>query len=174
MTIFKSYPVNLQDVRKGLSELREGLKRIKGELGDRITDINPNDRYYTQMFEFVAKANSRVEDLVDNVNLAETSFTKVVRLYGEEDRNMTTSEFYAIFKTFVTSYKVGVAIANCVEPLTSVISILTRNAKLTTSMHRTSGKLRKSESVPPRRPKPAALRRERTQTRKVKVQTGQS
>lgn len=99
--------VNLQDVRKGLSELRDGLKRIKTELGDRMSDINPNDRYYSQMLDFVAKANSRVEDLVDNVNLAGASFTKVVRYYGEEDRNMTTSEFYAIFKTFVTSYKVS-------------------------------------------------------------------
>ena len=32
---------------------------------------------------------------------------EVVRYYGEDERNMSSSEFYGIFKTFVTSYRVS-------------------------------------------------------------------
>lgn len=58
------------------------------------------------MWNFVGKANAQVEDLIDDVNLADTTFTEVIKYYGEEDKNMSSSEFYGIFKTFVTSYKV--------------------------------------------------------------------
>lgn len=47
-----------------------------------------------------------MEDITDVVNLAENTFTEVVKYFGEDDRNMSSTEFYGIFKTFVTSYKV--------------------------------------------------------------------
>jgi cytokinesis protein len=99
-------PVNLQDVRKSLTDLREGLKRIKQELADHFSDMEQADRYGKQMWSFVRKASGQVEDLVDDVNHADATFNEVVRYYGEEDRNMSSSEFYGIFKTFVTSYRV--------------------------------------------------------------------
>ena len=98
--------MNLQDVRKSLTELREGLKRIKQELADHYSDIEQADRYGKQMWSFVRKATGQVEDLVDDVNHADATFNEVVKYYGEDERNMSSSEFYGIFKTFVTSYKV--------------------------------------------------------------------
>jgi len=99
--------VNLQDVRKGLADLREGLKRIRQELGEHFADMNEHDKYGKQMWAFVSKANVQMEDLVHDVNNADSMFTDVLNYYGEEDKNMSSSEFYAIFKTFVTSYKVS-------------------------------------------------------------------
>ena len=99
--------VNLQDIRKGLSELRDGLKRIRQELTDHFSDIPEDDQYGKQMWGFVGKATSQVEDVVDEVNQADTTYTEVIKHYGEEDKNMSTSEFYGIFKIFVTSYKVS-------------------------------------------------------------------
>ena len=55
---------------------------------------------------FIRKASDQVDDLVDDVNHAESTFNEVVKYYGEDERNMSSSEFYGIFKTFVTSYKV--------------------------------------------------------------------
>lgn len=104
--------VNLQEVRKDLHELREGLKSIRQELQEHFSDINtlsPDDSYAKRMWRFVGEAQDRVDDLVDEVNLAETTFTEVVKYYGEDDRNMSSAEFYGIFKTFVTSYRVGIA-----------------------------------------------------------------
>lgn len=106
--ICKLYAVNLQDVRKQLTELREGLKRIRQELADNFSDSEQNDRYGKQMWSFVGKAVSQLEDLVDDVNHADSTFNEVVKYYGEDERNMSSSEFYGIFKTFVTSYKVRI------------------------------------------------------------------
>lgn len=103
--------VNLQEVRKGLLEIRDGLKAIRQELGEHFSDVNslpPEDRYAKKMWRFVGESSDRIDDLVDEVNLAETTFTEVVKYYGEDDKNMSSSEFYGIFKTFVTSYRVRV------------------------------------------------------------------
>ena len=98
--------MNLQDIRKGLSDLQDGLVRIRQELGDHFTDLGENDRYGKQMWTFYNKANAQLEDLVDNVRNADTTLVHAIKYYGEEDKNMSSSEFYGIFKTFVTSYKV--------------------------------------------------------------------
>ena len=68
--------------------------------------MEQTDRYGTQMWTFVGRATSQLEDLVDDVNHADSLFNEVVKYYGEDERNMSSSEFYGIFKTFVTSYKV--------------------------------------------------------------------
>jgi cytokinesis protein len=98
--------VNLQDVRKGLSELRDGLKAIRKELNEHYSEIEQNDRYSKQMWGFVGKATQQKEDLNDDVTAADTLFTEVVRYFGEDDKNMSSTEFYGIFKTFITSYRV--------------------------------------------------------------------
>lgn len=103
-----SSTVNLQELRKGLTELREGLKKIREELAEHFADIDADEKYGRQMLSFVRSANGQVEDLTADVMNAESTFAEVLRFYGEEDRNMSSSEFYGIFKTFVTSYKVGV------------------------------------------------------------------
>jgi len=96
-------------VRKGLSELREGLRRIRAELNEHFQDLDAlpaDDRFGKTMWRFVGEASDRLEDLVDQVTLAEATFNEVLRHYGEEDKTMTSTEFFGIFKTFVTSYKV--------------------------------------------------------------------
>lgn len=102
--------VNLQDVRKGLSELRDGLTRIHKELVEHFADLDQNDHYGKQMWAFYNKANVQLEDLVDDVRNADSTFVDAINYYGEEDKNMTSSEFYGIFKIFVTSYKVCLSI----------------------------------------------------------------
>ncbi|KAJ3526821.1 hypothetical protein NM688_g8213 [Phlebia brevispora] len=101
----EAYRVNLLDVRKSLTELRDGLKRIRQELTDYFSDVEQTDRYGKQMWTFVGRATSQLEDLVDDVNHADSLFNEVVKYYGEDERNMSSSEFYGIFKTFVTSYR---------------------------------------------------------------------
>jgi cytokinesis protein len=98
--------VNLLDVRKGLSELRDGLARIHQELVEYFADLSDNDRYGKQMWAFYNRASIQLEDLVDDVRNADSTFVDAINYYGEEDKNMSSSEFYGIFKTFVTSYKV--------------------------------------------------------------------
>jgi len=101
----EAYRVNLQEVRKSLSELREGIKRIRQELTDHFSNLDPNNKYGKQMWSFLGKATAKLEDLTDDVNAAESTFTEVIGYYGEDEKNMSSSEFYGVFKTFVTSYK---------------------------------------------------------------------
>lgn len=98
--------MNLLELRKDLTELRDGLKRIRAELGEHFSDMEQSSKYGRRMWGFIGNASSQLEDLIDEVNEADTTFTEVVKYYGEEDKNMSSSEFYAIFKTFVTSYRV--------------------------------------------------------------------
>ena len=100
-------PDNLQEVRKDLANLREGLKKIRQELTDHFVNVGPSNQYGTKMWAFLKKATAQLEDLVDDVNAAESTFSEVTRYYGEDEKNMTSSEFYGIFKTFITSYRVG-------------------------------------------------------------------
>lgn len=86
--------------------MREGIKRIRQELTDHFSNVEQNNRYGKQMWTFVGKATTQLEYLLDDVNAAESTFTEVVGYYGEDEKNMSSSEFYGIFKTFVTSYKV--------------------------------------------------------------------
>ena len=72
--------------------------------------MDMNDKYGKQMWAFVGKATSQLEDLVDDVNHAESTFYEVAKYYGEDEKNMSSAEFYGIFKTFVTSYKVSIQI----------------------------------------------------------------
>ncbi|KAF8803585.1 hypothetical protein BYT27DRAFT_7225940 [Phlegmacium glaucopus] len=101
----EAYRVNLQDIRKDLSDLQHGLVRIRQELVEHFTDLDDKDRYGKQMWAFYNKANVQLEDLVDDVRHADTTLVDAIKYYGEEDKNMSSSEFYGIFKTFVTSYK---------------------------------------------------------------------
>ncbi|KAL5511448.1 hypothetical protein ACEPAH_4664 [Sanghuangporus vaninii] len=100
-----AYRVNLLELRKGFVELRDGLKKIKSELDEHFSDADLNTPFVSQMWSFVGKASSRLDDLQDDIETADTMFNKAVSYYGEEDRGMTSSEFYGIFKTFVSSYK---------------------------------------------------------------------
>lgn len=117
--------VNLQDVRKGLSELQEGLSHIRQELAQYFSDPETNDQYATQMWAFTGNAKEQLEDLVDDVRSAETTFVEAIGYYGEEDKNMPTSEFYGIFKIFVTSYRARVI---SIQAMT-ILTAFARNVK---------------------------------------------
>ena len=64
------------------------------------------------MWTFLKKATALLEDLVDDVNSAESAFSEVAQYYGEDEKSMTSSEFYGVFKTFIISYKVSVGACN--------------------------------------------------------------
>lgn len=104
----------LQDVRKDLANLRDGLKKIRQELTDNFTNVEPSNQYGTKMWAFLKKATASLEDLVDDVNAAESTFSEVAQYYGEDEKSTTSSEFYGIFKIFITSYKVSIGLVRLI------------------------------------------------------------
>lgn len=102
--------VNLTDVRKGLGELREGLKHLISELENHFSEpelINPRDGYPEKMWKFSAVAKEKLDGMVDRLALADASYQNTARFYGELDKLPSTSEFFGVFKQFLASYKVG-------------------------------------------------------------------
>ena len=141
---------NLQDVRKDLANLREGLKKIRQELTDHFANIEPSNHYGTKMWAFLKKSTALLEDLVDDVNAAESTFSEVAQFYGEDEKGTTSSEFYGIFKTFITSYKVSIGI--CEAHLSSSLLMCSRrNAKWTTKLSRSKRLLRRRGVELPKR-----------------------
>ena len=109
--MYSPCPVNLLDMRKGTTEIREGLKTLRSELQEHFSDVDssiPGDLFGKKMWRFVGEAKDRLDDLTDEVTLADSTFLEVMRYYGEDEKNMTSIEFFGIFKTFVTSYQVRI------------------------------------------------------------------
>lgn len=104
----EAYRVNLQELRKGLGELRTGLKTIRNELEQYFNTVEAKEAdnaYGKRMWRFHAEATERLAELGDDVTLADTKFSDVLKHYGEDEKNMQSSDFFGIYKTFVTSYK---------------------------------------------------------------------
>jgi cytokinesis protein len=140
--------VNLQDVRKDLAELREGYKRLRTELQDHHAETAAEDRFAKQMWTFIGKAGRDIDDLVDNVNHADTSYAEVVQYYGEDEKSMSSSEFYGIFKTFVTSYTVRLSLTLRMSASHHYI-LDSRDAKATTELsQKRSWRWRKGDRLP--------------------------
>ncbi|TIB07010.1 hypothetical protein E3P89_04075 [Wallemia ichthyophaga] len=104
----EAYRVNLTDVRKGLGDLREGLKHLLLELENHFNDpesITPRDGYPEKMWKFSAVAKGKLDGMVDRLALADASYQNTARFYGELDKLPSTSEFFGVFKQFLASYK---------------------------------------------------------------------
>jgi hypothetical protein len=156
-----AYRVSLLDTKKGTNEIRDGLRTLRNELQENFAELdnssNPNDLFGKKMWRFVGEAKERLDDLIDEVTLADTTFVEVVRYYGEDEKNMTSTEFFGIFKTFVTSYQVGLSPRFQIVILIQVL----RNARWRTKLSpknelRLSGednKLKRTEQHVPNRRK---------------------
>jgi cytokinesis protein len=108
--MYPSSSVNLLEVKKHFGELRVGLKSIRSELGEHFSDMDSlpaDDQYPKKMWRFLGDATDQLEDLSDSVKQAELKFTDILRYYGEDEKT-NSSEFFGIFKTFVTSYRVRI------------------------------------------------------------------
>lgn len=68
--------------------------------------------YTRQMNAFVSSAAERVKNVRDGIIAADMKLKEVQTFYGEGDgagvgRGMQSQDFFGIFRTFTSSYKVG-------------------------------------------------------------------
>lgn len=68
--------------------------------------------YTRQMNAFVSSAAERVRNVRDGIIAADMKLKEVQTFYGEGDgagvgRGMQSQDFFGIFRTFTSSYKVG-------------------------------------------------------------------
>lgn len=102
---------DLSHVRLVLSELRTQQKALnellQGSFVD-VVDLDPEDGFPKKMFRFAREADERLLALTDLVTVASNTFQEALKYYGEDSKSITSTEdFFGVFKTFVTSYKVS-------------------------------------------------------------------
>jgi hypothetical protein len=64
------------------------------------------------MWRFAREAGDQLAALGDRISLAMSSFSTTVGYFGEQHKAYESSKFFAIFQTFLTSYKARAFIAS--------------------------------------------------------------
>jgi len=102
---------DLAHVRVSLAEFRTqqtSLETLLLEHFEDVDDLDPKDGFPKKMFRFAKEARERILALTDLVTLAGSTYNEALTFYGEDIKSITsTDEFFGVFKTFVTSYKVS-------------------------------------------------------------------
>lgn len=97
-------------MRSALVDFVEQHKALENLLDADFADLSslhPDDGFPKRMFRFRREAEERLAALKDTLQLADGTYQRALTLYGEDTKNITsTEEFFSVFKTFVTSYKV--------------------------------------------------------------------
>jgi len=101
---------DLKHVRTALVDFVEQHKALENlldaDFGD-LSSLHPDDGFPKRMFRFRREAEERLAALKDTLQLADGTYQRALTLYGEDAKSITsTDEFFSVFKTFVTSYKV--------------------------------------------------------------------
>jgi hypothetical protein len=110
LTLCRRSSADLSHVKVVLADLRSqqvALDQLLKDGFEDVSDLDPNDGFPKKMFRFAREANERILALTDLVTLASNTYTEALKFYGEDTKTITsTEEFFGVFKTFVTSYKV--------------------------------------------------------------------
>lgn len=102
--------VNYSDLQSTSKQMLDDIYRISESL---TTQFDTDKSSYTrQMNAFVSSAAERVRNVRDGIIAADMKLKEVQTFYGEGDgagvgRGMQSQDFFGIFRTFTSSYKVG-------------------------------------------------------------------
>jgi cytokinesis protein len=100
--------VNFQDMQSTSKSMLDEIRNIRRSLEDNFEQAS--DGYTRKMFRFSAVAEDELQELRDGIVAAEKDLREVQTFYGEGEemgRSVQSQEFFGIFRTFTSSYKVG-------------------------------------------------------------------
>lgn len=105
-----AFRIDLLAIVKNFTELKQEVDKTRLALYNKfdLENIGNQDGYRQRMPKFVREAVNKLAVLKDQITLAQTSYTEILRYFGEETderKQMNSMAFFGIFKTFVTSYK---------------------------------------------------------------------
>lgn len=99
--------VNFQDMQGTSKTMLDEIRAIRRSLEDNFSDMS--DGYTRKMLRFSATAEDELQELRDGIIGAEAGLREVQTYYGEGEemgRMMQSQDFFGIFRTFTSSYKV--------------------------------------------------------------------
>ena len=92
--------VSLDQLGTDVRVMAETFQMAMGEL--------VKDQDNIQLREFVIETEEKVNDLKDRFQMAEDTYHKVVRFYGEDPKATEPGPFFNEFARFIAAYKVSV------------------------------------------------------------------
>ena len=81
------------------------IKQIRSSLAADFDGAT--DGYATKMFRFAAAAEEELTELRDGIIQADQAYRDVLAYYGEGETKPQSQDFFGIFRTFTSSYKVS-------------------------------------------------------------------
>jgi len=98
--------VSVTDVQKEVNQLRSGLKDVERELEfqQRKKERLPIDCFVETMTSFVKVSNFSVKECEEEFSEMKERFEKTVLFFGEDPKQVSLDEFFAIFDSFLTSF----------------------------------------------------------------------
>lgn len=100
--------VNFTDMQSTSKKMLEDIRDIRKSLQTHFSDVN--DGYARKMFRFSAIAEEELQEVRDGILQADKLLRDVQTYFGEGEemgRPLQSQEFFGIFKTFTSSWKVS-------------------------------------------------------------------
>ena len=100
--------VSFTDMQSTSKKMLDDIRAIRRSLQNNFTDVN--DGYARKMFRFSAVAEEEMQEVRDGILQAEKHLRDVQTYYGEGEemgRPLQSQDFFGIFRTFTSSWKVS-------------------------------------------------------------------
>lgn len=97
--------VNFADMQATSKTMLADIRQIRSSLAADFTGAT--DGYATKMFRFAAAAEEELIELRDGIIQADQAYRDVLAYYGEGETKPQSQDFFGIFRTFTSSYKVS-------------------------------------------------------------------
>ena len=99
--------VNFSDMQSTSKKMLEDIREIRKSLQTHFSDVD--DGYARKMFRFGAVAEEELQEVRDGILQADKLLRDVQTYFGEGEemgRPLQSQDFFGIFKTFTSSWKV--------------------------------------------------------------------
>ncbi|XP_063803453.1 disheveled-associated activator of morphogenesis 1 isoform X2 [Pseudophryne corroboree] len=97
--------VNLTELDKEISTLRNGLKAVESELEYQKTQPSlPGDKFVSVVSQFITVAGFSFSDVEDLLTESKELFVKSAKHFGEEANKIQPDEFFGIFDQFLQAF----------------------------------------------------------------------
>ncbi|OCT68513.1 disheveled-associated activator of morphogenesis 1-A isoform X1 [Xenopus laevis] len=104
-TISVAAKVNMTELEKEISALRNGLKSVENELEYQKTQPTlPGDKFVSVVSQFITVAGFSFCDVEDLLSEAKELFVKSAKRFGEETNKIQPDEFFGIFDQFLQAF----------------------------------------------------------------------
>lgn len=96
-----SLRTDMDDLSKSLNELEKELARFR----QKQSSLDKNDQFLHIFGPFYQRTSSQLEELDQLYKKANDSYKQTLQFFGENEKDISSEEFFGIFQTFLISFE---------------------------------------------------------------------